>query len=308
MKTSSPATSAAEATSDGLSIGDLAEACGIGVATLRAWERRYGRPHAQRRPSGHRRYRAEDVTWLRRVAEALSRGGRASEIVPMDEGQLDAFLAAGNKAAEANEITARMLEWVRDYDGPKLRRSLREAWNRMEPLAFLRERLSPLLEAVGRAWADGTLEIRHEHFLSEVVEDLLRTLRDRMGELSSGPLVLLATLPDEQHGMGLQMAAIAVVAAGGRVRVLGTNTPIEEVARAAAETRARGVAVSVSLAHGGVATDRMLGELRRLLPPDLRLAAGGEGMRGPRRGSPGVTRLLDLADLSPWVQGLDDPA
>lgn len=290
---------------DGLSIGDLAEATGITEATLRAWERRYGRPCAVRRPSGHRRYRPEDVTWLRRVAEALARGGRASEIVTLDEAALDQYLAAGNKAAEANEITQRMLEWVRDFDGPRLRRSLREAWNRMEPLPFLRDRLTPLMQAVGREWADGRLEIRHEHFLTEVVDDLLRTLRDRMGELSTGPLVVLATLPEERHGMGLQMAAIGVVAGGGRVRILGTNTPIVEIVKTAAETRARGVAISVSLANGGVATDRVLAELRKQLPAEVHLAAGGEGMRGPRRTPPGITKLAELSDLAPWVASLD---
>jgi methanogenic corrinoid protein MtbC1 len=306
MKPPSPGrASPAHGSSDGLSIGDLAEACGIGEATLRAWERRYGRPKAQRRPSGHRRYGHADVTWLRRVAEALARGGRASDVVTMEPAALDAFLAAGHKAAEANETTTRMLEWVRDYDGAKLRRSLREAWNRMEPLTFLRERLAPLLEAVGRGWADGSLEIRHEHFLSEVVEDLLRTLRDRMGENGTGPLVVLATLPQEHHGICLQMAAIGVVAQGGRVRMLGTSTPVEQIVQAANETQARGVALSVSLASGGVATDRELARLRKALPADVRLAAGGEGMRGPRRAPPGVTRLTALDELCAWIRTLD---
>ena len=38
---------------------------------MRIWERRYGRPEAVRLPSGHRRYTDAQVTWLRRVAEAL---------------------------------------------------------------------------------------------------------------------------------------------------------------------------------------------------------------------------------------------
>ena len=41
---------------------------GIGRDTLRVWERRYGRPEPIRLPSGHRRYTAEQIRWLRRVA------------------------------------------------------------------------------------------------------------------------------------------------------------------------------------------------------------------------------------------------
>lgn len=304
MKRSPPAAPDAA----GLSIGDLAEACGIAEQTLRAWERRYGRPQAQRRPSGHRRYRPEDVTYLRRVAEALARGAKPSDVLALEDAELDALLAQGSKDAETHELVERMVEWVRDYEGARLRRSLREAWNRMEPVPFLEQRVAPLLVAIGRQWADGKLDVRHEHFLSEVLEDLLRTLRERMSEQPTGPLVLLTTLPGEEHRLGAQMAAVALVAGGARPRVLGPQMPVAEIARAALETRAQGVALSISLSTGGVAVDRKLAELRAALPAGVRLAAGGEGVRSPRRAVPGVDRLLGLGDLAPWVERILNPS
>lgn len=60
------------------SIGDLADATDIAPATIRVWERRYGRPKPVRLPSGHRRYSSDEVTWLRRVGEALANGHRPS--------------------------------------------------------------------------------------------------------------------------------------------------------------------------------------------------------------------------------------
>ena len=59
---------------NGLSIGDVVEATGLGEATLRAWERRYGFPVPSREPSGHRRYSVEDVERLLRVVEERDRG------------------------------------------------------------------------------------------------------------------------------------------------------------------------------------------------------------------------------------------
>ena len=44
-----------------LTIGQLAEACGIAPATLRMWESRHGFPEPQRLDSGHRRYGEQDV-------------------------------------------------------------------------------------------------------------------------------------------------------------------------------------------------------------------------------------------------------
>lgn len=57
-----------------LSIGDLARATGVGEATLRAWERRYGFPTPRREPSGHRRYDPGDVERVRRVLDERDRG------------------------------------------------------------------------------------------------------------------------------------------------------------------------------------------------------------------------------------------
>src|SRR5690348_12807740 len=49
-------------------IGELARRSGVGVSTLRAWERRFGFLEPERTPSGHRLYSEAD---LERVATAL---------------------------------------------------------------------------------------------------------------------------------------------------------------------------------------------------------------------------------------------
>jgi MerR family transcriptional regulator, light-induced transcriptional regulator len=57
-----------------LSIGDVVAATGVGEATLRAWERRFGFPAPRREPSGHRRYSAGDVDRIRSVVRERARG------------------------------------------------------------------------------------------------------------------------------------------------------------------------------------------------------------------------------------------
>ncbi|HEV2790610.1 MAG TPA: DICT sensory domain-containing protein [Solirubrobacterales bacterium] len=52
----------------------MVRATGLGEATLRAWERRYGFPLPRREPSGHRRYAAEEVERLLRVVAERERG------------------------------------------------------------------------------------------------------------------------------------------------------------------------------------------------------------------------------------------
>lgn len=291
---------------DLLSIGDLAAATGIAPDTIRAWERRYGRPQAVRLPSGHRRYTPDDVIWLRRVAELLAQGHRPSKLVRLEDEALDALLAESQSADTDPEVVEAYLELIRSSAGRKLEASLLEEAETLGSGRFLEERLSPLLAAIGREWADGRLDIRHEHFASEVLQDVLRRLRGRCASPAQGPLVVLATLPEEMHGLGVQMLALQSAVAGTHVHILGVNTPIDEMVKAVDETKAEALAISISLATGGVKTDRLLGTLRRKLPGHVRILVGGAGARGARRGPHGVEYAADWAEFKSWLHDLAD--
>jgi MerR family transcriptional regulator, light-induced transcriptional regulator len=56
------------------SIGAVVKATGVGEATLRQWESRFGFPAPEREPSGHRRYSVEDVEQIRAVARHREEG------------------------------------------------------------------------------------------------------------------------------------------------------------------------------------------------------------------------------------------
>ena len=159
------------------SIGDVAVATGISVDTVRVWERRYGKPVPVRLPSGHRRYTDEHVRWLRRIAEALSRGHRPSKVVGLPEEALDLLLEPGEAGLEENRAISELLRLVVEYRGDELRRIFAADAANLGPRAFLDRRVAPLLTAAGRAWADGTIGVRHEHFLSSILGDVLREVR-----------------------------------------------------------------------------------------------------------------------------------
>lgn len=58
----------------GLRMRDVVERTGVGEATLRAWEQRYGFPEPERLPSGHRRYGESDVEQVRQVLRLRDTG------------------------------------------------------------------------------------------------------------------------------------------------------------------------------------------------------------------------------------------
>lgn len=295
--------------SDWLSIGDMAQGSGIAPDTIRVWERRYGRPTAVRLPSGHRRYSSQDLSWLRQVAEAIGLGIRANKAVTATQPELEkmlreravqakAKLGEGSRSAVSGVSSNQLvLDLLLRYQASKLRRLLMREYRRLGPEIFLESFLGPLLNEIGRAWAKGKIHVRHEHFFSEIVEDFLRARRYGIRNQARGPLVLLTTMEGERHGIGLQIAALFLALRGHRTRVLGLETPIDEIVNASKELKPFAVAISVSAANGGIETDAKLAVLREKLGQKVRLLVGG-------RGSVSVRRKLRGVDYAQGPEGL----
>lgn len=288
-----------------LSIGALSRSTGIPVETLRTWERRYGFPVPERKPSGHRVYPVANVPRLRRIAEALARGHRANEAVSASEKDLAVLLDVTPFAtSDVSQVAKRedptlfaLLKTVETFDSERLIHLLTADWRRLGTLAFLTTSIAPLIQAVGEEWAAARLGIHHEHFLSERVSDLLRSLRLPLEERARGPLVIFVSLPGEAHGLGLQMAALLLASVGCRILYLGTEVPPAQIAGLAKDINAHAVAVSVSIANRSEAMHAQLELLRGLLPKRVILLVGGDGAPGKR---PGFKVFHDLAALETW--------
>lgn len=303
----SPGVGPTGASAPRLSIGALARATGIAVETLRTWEGRYGFPVPERKPSGHRVYPLSSVARLKRISQALSRGHRAGQVVGASEAALQALLQStdADPRQPANVwsgLTGRdeLLRLLEAFDAERLTRLLLADWAQLGPLEFLEQRVAPLVREVGVAWEQGRLEIRHEHFASERIGDLLRALRLPFEERARGPLVAVATLPGEEHELGLQMAALTLCSAGCRVLYLGPQTPPPEMLSLVRDVGARALGLSVSIASAGARTTGLVRRLRAQLPKRVALLVGGDGAPQPR---PGVEIVRNLRELDAWARG-----
>jgi DNA-binding transcriptional MerR regulator/methylmalonyl-CoA mutase cobalamin-binding subunit len=284
-------------------MGAVSRHTGIGEHTLRAWERRFGFPRPRRLPSGHRRFTAEQVRRLALINTALSRGYRAGDVVALPESRLEELLRQSASLAPAptpptgESWLPALLEAASQLDRQTISSLLHRDAVTLGVSAFLRSRVAPLLEMVGNEWVAGRLGIRNEHLLTEVVDDVLRGLREPLEPGTRGAPVVLASLPGELHSLGLQLAALTVVATGRRVALLGPNLPPEEIASAAEALAAVGVGLSVSEAAEPVETARRVGELRAQLPGEMRLWLGGTGAASLDKLPEGVSVLAGLDDL-----------
>ena len=273
---------------DSLSIGDICSETGLSADVVRVWERRYGFPLPVRLPSGHRRYRREDLLRLRLMAEAVAKGHRPSVVARATEEALKRLLVRGeNPGADA------LYEAVEAMDTDRMRLLFREAQMLLGWKPFLELMVSPLLDRVGMAWAEGTIGIHHEHLVTEVLEDFLRELRLECEILPSRGSVLLCTLPGERHRLGLLMAALAYAAQGTRTELLGVDLPVASIAQAARALKVDRVAVSLSMQSSGEPTRRLLLDLQERLPTHCRLIIGGQGATRTRKVD-GVERMAGL--------------
>ena len=288
-------------------IGAVSRATGFSPDILRVWQKRYGFPVPARKPSGHRLYSAEHVRRLRQISRAISRGHRPSEVVRLEEGDLESLLAEEEAASSRERSAARpialLLDQVRKHRRTELTEALLADASALGPIAFLTHRIAPLAEAVGEAWGKGEMSIHHEHFFSECAEDVLRSIRLPYERAARGPVILLATLSGETHRLGLQMAALVTAAAGLRPHVLGTDTPVREIADAWVLRNASAIGLSVSISTGGASVHRELETLRQAVPSHVPIFVGG---KGARRSHPpaGVAVVEDFERLADWMRSL----
>jgi DNA-binding transcriptional MerR regulator/methylmalonyl-CoA mutase cobalamin-binding subunit len=290
-----------------LTIGAVARATGFSPDTLRVWQKRYGFPVPQRKPSGHRLYSPGDVRRLRRISVALARGHRPGQVVPLAEARLQSLLTELTPSVRAEPMglspVHSLMSLVRKQDGASLTSALLSDAATLGPIDFLRLRAVPMIDQVGEAWARGELGVHHEHFFSQRLEDVLRAIRMPFERSASGPRITLATLAGETHGLGVQMAALIAAIAGLQPHVLGTDTPVENIIAAVKARKPSAIGISISVSTAGPRSRDQLEQLRRAVPSGVPILVGGQGAR--RSHPPGGCVIVDdLQGLYDWMRRL----
>jgi DNA-binding transcriptional MerR regulator/methylmalonyl-CoA mutase cobalamin-binding subunit len=267
----------------GYSIRVASRLTGVPSDTLRMWERRYGFPKPVRNSAHVRVYTDADVERLVLISRALKAGFRSGEVIHRAAADLRALLLNSARAEAENDrrtpTVDSLLGRLIDDDPEGLRDELRRSVALLGPKQFLTDVAAPLMVGVGEAWAAGRIAVRHEHLVSEVLSSKLHLLLSAYDDQASGPTVLLATLSDEQHGLGLQMVALYLALEGARPRLLGVNTPPDQIAAAAAALSARVVGLSISEAAEIPVTEAQLRRLLNALPSGAELWVGGKQAR-----------------------------
>ena len=299
----------------GLPIAAVERETGLGKDTLRVWEKRYGFPAPTRDSAGDRLYSAAQVQRLKQIRRLLDGGLRPGKVVGLDDAQLGQLLESQEPAAATflsrtnkqdpiySNLLEELLHAIGTHDPRALRHGLSHAQLRMGLGGFVTDLVAPLTTAVGDAWAQGRFEIYEEHLYTEVLTSVLRHAIASLAPqpVPLGPKVLLTTLPQEQHSLGLLMVEALLALEGCTCVSLGTQTPLTDIAQAAWAHRADVVALSFSNVHKPALVQASLRELRAQLPPATALWVGGACTALYQGPLAGVTAVAQLSALQPLV-------
>lgn len=273
-----------------MTIQQLSHEIGIGIDTLRIWERRYGFPVPERDARGHRSYSQQQLEELRVVKNLQTLGYRPKKIFAFSPAERRGILE--QLAGDQQPDNDRLEQLVFRMTPLQMAGELAEQRKRLGLQEFVVQTAVPLLQLLDHGWTTGRLSIAREHLISDQLESLLKA------ELASSPRsdrprVLFLTLPGERHKLGLLLAAVLFQHVGVRSLWLSEVLPLSEVPELANELEVDGVALSFSSHYPPRQAKQDLGSLRQSLDPAILIIAGGQAVEQIRS----LPKLLICPDL-----------
>ena len=240
-------------------IGRVAALTGVPVATLRAWERRYGVVQPVRTDTGYRLYDATALSAIQRMQALLDEGfgpkAAAAEVVAEREAA-QADLATGTVPSangtgsddDDQPSVARFLSAAIALDSAELGRALDEMFLAMSFEAALDLRLMPAVRALGDAWEAGELGVGGEHVASAAIMRRLGTAFEAAAGDVDGPRILTGLPAGSRHEIGILAFATAARRCGLAVLHLGADLPNDMWVHAVAAYGAEAAVLAVSTA------------------------------------------------------------
>ena len=287
-----------------LSISQVERETGLSKDILRMWERRYAFPNPTRDANGERLYDAPQIDKLRTIKRLMDAGFRPGKLAGKSMKELAALSKKPDHANDSgvpDAVRGELVDLIKAHDRPALEAHLRQLLLRQGVQEFVLRTVAPLTTAVGNAWMRGEIAIFEEHLYTELLQSILRAAIQGLTGRRASPRVLLTTLPDEQHGLGLLMVEALLAADRVPCISLGTETPLQEIVVAAARHQADIVALSFSAGFPLRQAEGSVEMLRDTLETRTQLWVGGALAPRLKRLPSGIVRIPVLQEVIPAV-------
>ncbi len=221
-------------------IGVITRVTGVPVATLRAWEQRYGFPQSTRTPGGHRLYSEREIERLQWVKSQIERGMKTGQAISAllrleHAGTLPPLLPALKSTEDQplpnlDALAQLLLATLAAHDLEGADRMMGEMLAFCSPEELALGVMLPVLSGIGNKWADGDMDVATEHLASGFLRQRL------MMWLVTGPPtrpvkpVVMACAPGEWHEGSLLLLGVLLRRRGWPVSYLGQAVPLPDLA------------------------------------------------------------------------------
>jgi methanogenic corrinoid protein MtbC1 len=283
-----------------VSVSEIERETGFGKDQLRKWRQRFGFPPAEGAAGDKAVYSPKTVDQLLLIKRLLEAGFRPGQVVgktvqELEKLKLDLGLTVPVECLD--ESTQALIEQLKrtDLTGFSALLAQRRAGGTL--LEFVRDTVTPLMIGVGEAWHRDEIDIHHEHICTSCVERLLHAEILKLQPKKRLPsVVVFALAPGEHHLLGLLMIEAALAEQGAKTINIGSDIPLNNLKLAAISCKADVLALSFSFAYPARDVLPTLLHLRRLLPPQMQIWAGGAGVAGIRKQPKGVRIISDFGE------------
>lgn len=221
---------------------------GVGVHTIRAWEKRYQAVTPERNASGRREYSDKDIERLSLLSELCTLGHSIGKIAGLPTPELKVLLEKLDKQAE--NVEARQS----DFEAAKTPVNIQDSLNSLllalngykldiisheinklklalNPRQLALDIISPLLNKVGDSVLKGDFSISQEHALSAILKfHIGHTLFRGSAIKSTKPYRALICTPEgDYHEFGILQAALLCSHYNIPFFYLGPNLPVDSL-------------------------------------------------------------------------------
>ena len=213
------------------SIKDLENLSGVKAHTIRIWEKRYELLQPSRSDTNIRYYdlhhlqKILNVSYLRRV------GFKISSIASLTSEEIE--LKVRKIAQEEHHANVDLQELklaMVNFDELLFNKVYHKVLKENDFAEVFNRLFIPFLEELGSLWQSNTINIAHEHFITNLIRQKLLVQADGMKRENTIPKknVFVLFLPEnEMHDLGLLFLNYKLLASGHRTIFLGASMQLE---------------------------------------------------------------------------------
>ena len=284
---------------------------GVSQHVIRVWEKRYNAVEPRRTATNRRVYSDAEIERLVLLRLATSSGHSIGNVARLRTERLRELVseATAERTGSSAKTPAQAfhdscLESVKSLSTRQLEENLQRALIALGHQGLLRQVVAPLANTVGELWRSGAITAAHEHFLTASLKVFLGSTAAQFATSSVAPSIVIATPAGQLHELGGVMINAAAAQLGWRTIYLGASLPAAEIAGAAAQAKALAVGLSIVYPEDDPNLPDELISLRRFLPRDVSILAGGRGATAYQEV---LSRIgaLQPGDLDAFSQQLD---